>query len=444
MARRKSVENVSSEESTNLVASLIEGSSFEFVSSDKGSLTDRPYVETPIIALNCLLGGGLPLGSLVEVFGPNASGKSSILYETLGNFQKKYPNGVAFIVDTESSTDDTRLRQLGVDPSRAPRTGAPTLEDGFNQITNILTKMANDSRYDGFPVMIMWDTIANSGLRTQINEGADYNRMVAMERARILKYHLMKLFPLIEKLNVLIVLLNQATVDMSGFHPGITSSGGNALQHNIHLRIKVDGGQTEYDGVFPAIKNSKLSLLKSKISPLMNNFRVRIDIRNGGTVNKNTSLTYWMIDLGLWNNGAWWTWKDEWYQKYKPYIDKFPVFEGNRKFRQVELWDNKLIAGDQNFIKLLSLIWTDLICENYSLQSKVCSHLRTQLIADLMNNLGLTYEDINRQETTAPESELVSEDSQESVEELLEALTGTVDTSTGEIVEGENDGQVSE
>lgn len=147
----------------NLISDLIAGTQFEFIGQNgqegKGSLSDKPKVETPIIALNDLLGGGLPLGCMIEVFGPNASGKSSMMYETLGNFQRKYSNGVAFIIDSESSTDDSRLRQLGVDPMRAPRMGAATLEDGFEQINKIMNKMVNNDAYKGFPVFILWDKV---------------------------------------------------------------------------------------------------------------------------------------------------------------------------------------------------------------------------------------------------------------------------------------------
>lgn len=161
MARGKSNEPVI--ESQDLISDLISGSQFKFIGQDgesgKGSLSDKPKVETPLVALNGLLGGGLPLGSILEVFGPNASGKSSFMYETLGNFQKQYSNGVAFIIDTETSTDDSRLRQLGVDPARAPRMGAATLEDGFEQINIILKKMVDNDRYRGFPVFILWDKL---------------------------------------------------------------------------------------------------------------------------------------------------------------------------------------------------------------------------------------------------------------------------------------------
>ena len=163
---KKDLENkkdLGKEDTSDLISELISGTSFEFISQEgsdgKGSLSNKPMVETPLIALNCLLGGGLPLGAILEVFGPNASGKSSFMYETLGNFQRQYPNGVAFIIDTETSTDNLRLRQLGVDPNRAPRMGAASLEDGFEQINKIVRKMIDDERYKGFPVMIVWDKL---------------------------------------------------------------------------------------------------------------------------------------------------------------------------------------------------------------------------------------------------------------------------------------------
>ena len=159
----KSKDKTLEESPQNLISDLISDSSFKFIGQDgedgKGSLSDKPKVETPLVALNDLLGGGLPLGAILEVFGPNASGKSSFMYETLGNFQRQYPNGVAFIIDTETSTDNSRLIQLGVDPMRAPRMGAATLEDGFEQINKIVRKMIDDDRYKGFPVMILWDRL---------------------------------------------------------------------------------------------------------------------------------------------------------------------------------------------------------------------------------------------------------------------------------------------
>lgn len=230
MARKSETTEVV--DSGNLISDLISGTEFKFIGQNgeegKGSLSDKPKVETPLYAFNDLLGGGLPLGAILEVYGPNAAGKSSMMYETLGNFQKQYPEGVAFIIDSEASTDDSRLRQLGVDPSRSPRMGAATLEDGFEQIISILRKMTADSRYKGFPVFILWDTIAACPTRAQSKEGNMYAGGMA-ERARILKSSLMTIFPLIEKQNVLLILLNQVMAEIGGWRPGTTSAGGNAL-----------------------------------------------------------------------------------------------------------------------------------------------------------------------------------------------------------------------
>lgn len=231
MSRRKNESNEVTN-TDNLIADLISNTNFNFIGTNgeegKGSLSDKPKVATPIYALNDLLGGGLPLGAILEVFGPNAAGKSSLMYETLGNFQKQYPNGVAFIIDSEASTDDSRLRQLGVDPTRAPRMGASSLEDGFEEINKILKKMIDNPAYKGFPVMILWDTIAASATRAQLKTGEMYGGGLA-ERARILKTSLTNIFPLIEKQNVLLVLLNQVMAEIGGWRPGITSSGGNAF-----------------------------------------------------------------------------------------------------------------------------------------------------------------------------------------------------------------------
>lgn len=382
-------------ESSELIADLISGTEFKFISSDssgKGSLTDKPKVETPLTALNCLLGGGIPLGAILEVFGPNASGKSSFMYETLGNFQKQYPQGVSFIIDTETSTDDSRLRQLGVDPSRAPRMGAATLEDGFEQINKIVRKMIDDDRYKGFPVFILWDTIASAPTRAQLKSGEMYAGGMA-ERARIIKSSLMSIFPLIERQNVLLVLLNQVMASIGGWKPGITSAGGNALKHDVHLKFEIDGGKTNYDGVYAVSKYSKLSVVKSKISPIMCDFPMTIDITKGGVIDRTESFIWWMANLTsppVFKQAAWWSIEDWCYEKYKPFWDKIDgVYP---RFRQSKLYE--IGRENSHLTDLLKLIWLDLISDRYTLQKEVVKSLRDQIETKLMIDLGVNYEEV--------------------------------------------------
>lgn len=422
MAKKNS--NLEVIDTSELISELISGSSFKFIGQDnevgKGSLSDKPKVETPLIALNCLLGGGLPLGAILEVFGPNAAGKSSLMYETLGNFQRQYPKGVAFIIDSETSTDDARLRQLGVDPLRAPRMGAATLEDGFEQISKIMKKMIDDDRYKDFPVMIVWDTIAACNTRAQSKSGDMYGGGIA-EKARILKTSLTNIFPLIEKQNVLLVLLNQITAEIGGWKPGITSSGGNALRHDIHMRLEIDGGKTNYEGVYAIEKYSKLSVVKSKVSPIMGGFPIIIDITQGGVVNKPKSFVWWMTELtnpNLFKVSAWWSVEEWCYNKYKPFWDKFEL---SGKFRQSRLYD--LGDTDPNFIEFLELIWLDLISDKYVLQKEVVKSLRDQIETKLMLNLGITYDEITTHNEDSDESVLVSDSElKASLEELSSIL----------------------
>lgn len=430
MAKKSSDEVVNS---ADLISDLISGSQFKFIGDDgfegKGSLSDKPKVRTPLLALNCLLGGGLPLGSILEVFGPNASGKSSFMYETLGNFQKQYSNGVAFIVDSETSTDDSRLRQLGVDPTRAPRMGAASLEDGFEQITAILKKMLGNPRYNGFPVFILWDTIASAPTRAQLESGKMYAGGMA-ERARILKTSLMTIFPLIEKQNVLLVLLNQVMAEIGGWKPGLTSGGGNALKHDIHMRLEIQGGKTNYQGPYAVSKYSDLSISKSKVSPIMSKFPIIIDITKGGVIDRDGSFIWWMANLtepNLFKVSAWWSLEDWVYEKYRPFWDKFPKFTG--KFRQTTLYEEA--AADPNFVDFMQMIWLDLISEKYVLQAEVVKSMRSEIETRLMMSLGVNYEEAH------PQNEEVStEVTPEDLAALTEALGGPVEVvpSTGEVV----------
>lgn len=427
---RKQVEEVKTDD---LIADLLNGTQFELIKEGegKGSISDKPTVKTPCYALNSFLGGGIPLGSLVEVYGSNASGKSSFMYETLGNFQKQYSNGVAFIIDTETSTDNERLKQLGVDPSRAPRMGANTLEDGFEQISKVLRKMINDSRYNGFPVMIVWDTIAAAATRAQVAKEDMYGGGMA-ERARIIKSSLMTLFPLIEKLNVLIVLLNQVMAEIGGWRPGLTSGGGNGLKHDIHLKISIEGGKTNYDGVYAMSKYSKLSVEKSKISPIINDIPLIIDITKGGVIDRSGSMVWWMTMLtspAIFNQASWWSVTDDIKQRYLPYWNKFPEFVD--KFRQSTLYE--VASRNEDFVNFMQLIWLDLISDRYTLQKEVCKKMRSEIETQLMMNLGLTYEELNpAAESSSTEVDLGA---------LSDALSGIVNTETGEVIA---DGEISE
>lgn len=156
MARRKSeVEEVYN----NALEALVTGTEFK-IGSEVQVLTTRPKVRTPVEVLNCLLGGGIPFGTVLQAYGPPKSSKSTWLYQMMGIFQKEYPDGVAVVVDTEASGDTERLEFLGVDTKRLLRLPATSIETGFLSLLKMLENKSKSDKLKDIPVFVIWDSIS--------------------------------------------------------------------------------------------------------------------------------------------------------------------------------------------------------------------------------------------------------------------------------------------
>lgn len=388
MARRKTQEPVMEELDLH---ELIKGTNISIVSETAGVMHGRDKVPTPLPSLNCLFGGGIPLSILAEVYGVNASGKSSFSYQTMGNFQKEYPEGVSIIVDTEASVDATRLPYMGVDPKRTLRLPATTMESGFEQLFKVLEKKNQSEKLRSIPVFIIYDTIAVQTTNAQF-EQLGMNSAGMMIKSRLLKHYLSILMPYIENQPICCILLNQVTTEMTQFGSRLSSSGGHALKHDIHLRIRFNSGDTAYDGVFAKKKYSSINIEKSKISPLMNNFNVVLDINKGGVINSHESMINFATEqLGLIDKGSWSNSKKlaEKYPEYSEKFDKFLSPWGSYRFQ--ELLD--YVNVRPKFSKFLELCFLDLIEENYSYQAEVCKAYKERVLKELEEPELVTQED---------------------------------------------------
>ena len=143
----------------DMMSALIKGTDFE-VSSVSEILTSQDKVRTPIEALNCLLGGGIPLGGVFHSYGPPKSGKSTFFYQIMGMFQQEYPEGISIIIDQESSADPARLSQLGVNPDKVIRLPATSVEGGFLALLQMLDNKKKNAAIKDTPVFVIWDTIS--------------------------------------------------------------------------------------------------------------------------------------------------------------------------------------------------------------------------------------------------------------------------------------------
>lgn len=183
------------------------------------------------------------------------------------------------------------------------------------------------------------------------------------------------------------------------------------------MRLQIDGGKTEYDGPYATQKYSYLSISKSKVSPIMNDIPIIIDITKGGVIDRGGSLVWWITNLTsptVFKQSAWWSIEDDFYVKYKPIWDKFGGFYP--KFRQSRLYE--VGRSDNNFVDFLQLIWLDLISEKYVLQREVCKSMRDSIEMRLLTNLGINYEELYPQS-----QEEVVEDQSSCLEELSAILS---------------------
>lgn len=381
MAKKKKVEDLSSD-----ISSLLDGTTGQLVSSSS-LMHGRPFVPTPIPQLNCMLGGGLPLSIAVEAYGEPASGKTTTMYETMGNFQKKFEDGIGIIVDSEASVDEQRMTYMGVDPTRVLRLDGGTIDSGFRELFQVL-----DNIHQGYgdddnvpPVMVIWDTISQGNTDAQF-ENKDPNAGRMMEKAKTLKTQLGNLMPYFAKMDLLVILLNQVTTEMTRFGAKLNSSGGWGIKHSVQLRLQYKKkGDPDAEGIWAMYQHSSVDMIKSKISPLFKGISLTLDISNAGRCDQNRTMLDYISNSNLpylENKGGWWNCHAlaERYPDYVGYFDKYLQPEGS-SFRASEL--TEYMESNPEFLKLLQLAFVDDISAHYNYQGQVSKPYREEIISSL-------------------------------------------------------------
>lgn len=313
MARRRSEEV--EEVYNNSLEALAAGTEFK-IGSQVNVLTTRGKVQTPVEVLNCLLGGGVPFGTVLQAYGPPKSSKSTWLYQMMGMFQHEYPNGIAVVVDTEASGDTERLEFLGVDTNRLLRLPATSIETGFLSLLKMLENKTKNEALKDTPVFVIWDSISK-GLA---QENSTQSRMNAQDRARIIKNYMSPMMAEIEKHDFILCLINQAiyTTDRYG-NRKLDSGGGVALKHDVHFSAKLELSSDYKEGSFLITRTSNMSIDKSKISPEIQDIPVVLDIREGGKIDEVLSMYEYYLRQG------WISQKSGWYS----FEDSLEINKGN-------------------------------------------------------------------------------------------------------------------
>jgi recombination protein RecA len=257
------------------------GSVMKLGSRDLGVAADA--VSTGSLGLDIALGiGGLPRGRVIEIYGPESSGKTTLALHAVAEAQKK--GGIAAYVDAEHALDPIYARKLGVDIDEMlisqPDTGEQALE-----ITDTLV------RSGGVDIVVV-DSVAALTPKAEL-EGEMGDSLPGLQ-ARLMSQALRKLTGSISKSNTIVIFINQIRMKIGiMFGNPETTTGGNALKFysSVRLDIRRIGAIKDRDEVVG--NQTRVKVVKNKVAPPFK--QVEFDIMYGQGVSKTGEL----IDLGV-------------------------------------------------------------------------------------------------------------------------------------------------
>ncbi len=261
---------------------------------------DIPSVSTGSLGLDIALGiGGLPKGRVIEIFGPESSGKTTLTLQVIAECQKA--GGTAAFIDAEHALDPSYAKKLGVNVDELllsqPDTGEQALE-----VTDMLVKSKGID-------LIVVDSVAALTPRAEI-EGEMGDHHVGLQ-ARLMSQALRKITGNIQRSNAMVIFINQIRMKIGVmFGNPETTTGGNALKFysSVRLDIRRIGAVKEGDEVIG--NETRVKVVKNKVSPPFK--QAEFQIMYGKGINVDGEILEFGQKLGLIEkSGAWYSYNGE-------------------------------------------------------------------------------------------------------------------------------------
>lgn len=292
-----------------------------------GVIAEVEAIPTGSLSLDYALGiGGVPRGRIVEIYGPESSGKTTVCLHIIAEAQKK--GGLAAFIDAEHALDVNYAKKLNVDTANLLLSQPDFGEQALEIVDTLIRSNALD--------IIVIDSVAALVPRSEI-EGEMGDPQMAMQ-ARLMSQALRKITGAISKSKTCVIFTNQLRSKIGVmFGNPETTTGGNALKFYASLRLDIRRIAAIKDGNNVIGNRTKVKIVKSKVAPPFK--EVEFDILYNEGISKAGDLIDLATDKNiLKKSGAWFTYNDE-------------RFQGREQLKQKMLEDNNLFSSIEKEVK---------------------------------------------------------------------------------------------